>query len=469
MRDYGGYPVIELSFDANGAPLDPNAADDLHSFLATGAAKDATDLFFFSHGWNNTDDEAYDGLYGPFFDNLRDLIAAKAIAFDGRVPAVAAIFWPSKAFVFGSPPSQGQSAEDPVQALIGARLDAVAQMFPGDAKVAAAIDAARAAAPNLETDPAAADAFVAALAAVVPADPLVDEGLTQAFAVVATTPGRDVLAAIDAARAGAAAPVTPPDPSGMGGGASIGVAGAGSVPDGVAAAAGGGGAGLLDGLFSGVAASAADFLNLFTYYTMKARAGTVGTNGLAPLLAVARAARTIHLHLIGHSFGGRVVTAATSALVAPTTVNSISLLQAAYSHYGVAKDYDGSGTDGAFRSVIANRKATDFILATHSTHDSAVGTWYPVASQVMHQIGSAVAAVSKWGGMGGDGAQATPESCNDVLGATGTDYPPFTDGIWLRNIDGSGPDPLPTIHAHGDVTKPEIVSAITGHVVRYSK
>jgi hypothetical protein len=149
-------------------------------------------------------------------------------------------------------------------------------------------------------------------------------------------------------------------------------------------------------------------------------------------------------------------------------VNSISLLQAAYSHYGVAKDYDGSGTDGAFRSVIANRKATDFIIATHSTHDSAVGTWYPVASQVMHQIGSAVAAVSKWGGMGGDGAQATPESCSDVLAATGTDYPPFTDGIWLRNIDGSGPDPLPTIHEHGDVTKPEIVSAIAGHVVAYT-
>jgi hypothetical protein len=466
MRDYANYPAIELYFDQNGAPVDASIAAELHAFVTTGAAANATDLFVFSHGWNNTDDEAYTELYEPFFTNLQSLVAANTVPFAGRVPAVAAVYWPSKAFVFGAPPAQGQSAEDPVPALIDARLDQVAAMFPGDAAATAAVAAARAAIPNLDSDPAAADAFVAALAGIVPHDPLVDEGLTAAMAVVQGAAGRDVLAAIGAARSGGLA--TPAlvgaGPSDSGGGASL-DAGPAAPPDFSA----GSGAGLLGDITNRVASSAADFLNLFTYYTMKQRAGVVGATGLAPLLANVRAARKLRVHLIGHSFGGRLVTSAANALAAPATVNSISLLQAAYSHYGMAKDWDQNNTDGAFRAVIGNRKATDFILATHSVHDSAVGTWYPIASELMRQVGAAAQApVSEWGGMGGDGAQATPESTNDVLAATGTDYAPFKGGIWLRNIDGSGPDPLPTIHEHGDVTKPEIVSAIALHVDRYS-
>ena len=50
-------------------------------------------------------------------------------------------------------------------------------------------------------------------------------------------------------------------------------------------------------------------LNFTTYFEMKARAGTVGKNGVAPLID-RLAPQVQRIHLIGHSFGGRVVTAA---------------------------------------------------------------------------------------------------------------------------------------------------------------
>ena len=45
---------------------------------------------------------------------------------------------------------------------------------------------------------------------------------------------------------------------------------------------------------------------------MKDRAGVVGKHGLNPLLRgiCAPLARTLRIHLVGHSFGGRLVTAA---------------------------------------------------------------------------------------------------------------------------------------------------------------
>src|SRR6185295_17601176 len=86
--------------------------------------------------------------------------------------------------------------------------------------------------------------------------------------------------------------------------------GGASLPLGVGAAApaAGGAAGITDFL-SGFKASAMNVLNYTTYYEMKSRAGTVGKNGVARLIDAA-SQQVERIHLIGHSFGGRVVTAA---------------------------------------------------------------------------------------------------------------------------------------------------------------
>ena len=69
----------------------------------------------------------------------------------------------------------------------------------------------------------------------------------------------------------------------------------------------GGAAGIGD-FFSGIKAAARRILNYATYYQMKERAGTVGAGGLNPLLRELRAAAPeLRIHLVGHSFGGRLV------------------------------------------------------------------------------------------------------------------------------------------------------------------
>lgn len=59
---------------------------------------------------------------------------------------------------------------------------------------------------------------------------------------------------------------------------------------------------------SGFKAAAMNVLNFATYFEMKARAGNVGKNGVAKLVDKL-APQVQRIHLIGHSFGGRVVTA----------------------------------------------------------------------------------------------------------------------------------------------------------------
>ena len=92
-------------------------------------------------------------------------------------------------------------------------------------------------------------------------------------------------------------------------------------------------------------------LNFTTYYEMKARAGNVGKNGVAKLIDKL-APQVQRIHLIGHSFGGRVVTA-TAASSSTDKIKSMSLLQTAFSHNGFSKSMKGF-----FRSVVDQKRVT---------------------------------------------------------------------------------------------------------------
>ena len=76
---------------------------------------------------------------------------------------------------------------------------------------------------------------------------------------------------------------------------------------GVVTASTGGAAGIF-GFLSGIKSAAMNVLNFATYYEMKARAGT--WERTASARSSIRWRRVSALTLVGHSFGGRVVTAA---------------------------------------------------------------------------------------------------------------------------------------------------------------
>ena len=108
----------------------------------------------------------------------------------------------------------------------------------------------------------------------------------------------------------------------------------------------GGAAGLIDFLGDGMDA-ALNVLNYATYYQMKERAGLVGRDGVNPLLKqIHTQCPALKMHLIGHSFGGRLVTATAAGLAEDTTaiVHSMTLLQAAFSHHGLPTTLTRTGT-----------------------------------------------------------------------------------------------------------------------------
>lgn len=112
--------------------------------------------------------------------------------------------------------------------------------------------------------------------------------------------------------------------------------------------------------------------NFFTYYEMKARAGLIGralADQLLPQLHNAPAVERIHL--IGHSFGARLVTAACHHAGDSAKLRSLVLLQGAFSHNGLS---GAGGFTGAYRKVSGPT------LITHTHRDRALTLFYPIAS-----------------------------------------------------------------------------------------
>jgi poly(3-hydroxyalkanoate) synthetase len=132
---------------------------------------------------------------------------------------------------------------------------------------------------------------------------------------------------------------------------------------------------------------------------MKTRAGKVGNDGVAPLIDQLQAT-VQRIHLIGHSFGGRLVSAGTKGSKT-NRLASLSLLQAAFSHNGFSKIMNGF-----FRSVIDAKRVTGPILITYTKNDKAVGLAYPIASRINNDVAMAIGDENdKFGGIGRNGAQ----------------------------------------------------------------
>ena len=204
---------------------------------------------------------------------------------------------------------------------------------------------------------------------------------------------------------------------------------------------------------SGFFNSALNLLNYATYYEMKTRAGTVGANGLAKVID--RLAPSVNaIHLIGHSFGGRVVTA-TAAAAASRKFKSMTLLQAAFSHNGFSKSMNGF-----FRKVVDEKKVGGPILITHSDKDRAVGVAYPLASRLNQDDRMALGdANDRFGGIGRNGAQKTDEAVKvTMLDATGTYQ--FSEGK-LFNLNGDL-----IIADHGDVFREPCAFAVLSAVAK---
>jgi hypothetical protein len=196
-------------------------------------------------------------------------------------------------------------------------------------------------------------------------------------------------------------------------------------------------------------------VNYATYYVMKDRAGKIGRDAVNPMIQRIQTAapRTLAFHLVGHSFGGRLVTATVDG---PNTlsVQTLLLLQAAYSHNGLALNFE-PGKSGFFHNVFDKHKVTGPILITHSNKDRAVGLAYPLASRLNGDDAADIGdANDRFGGMGTNGAQHVDRAELQLLPAGGT-YDFVTSGKLVFNLNGDN-----IIQSHGDVARTETAAVL---------
>ncbi|GAB2942204.1 alpha/beta hydrolase [Hymenobacter coalescens] len=424
MSKIAEFPFFRVQFTKEGQVFQGAETQRLLDYLrATAGHPPVTDLLVISHGWNNDMAEAQK-LYECLLQRLRQHRPA------GRSFAVLGVFWPSKKFaeqelIPSGAASGGSLVTDEVLRAELDRLRGVFDAAAADQRLARAQELV----PYLEDKKSARKEFAALLRDLVDdAAPAPD---IDGAELVAETPD-DMLVEL-LAQPDSALPPAQFD----------GEAGAGQV------------AGLSD-WWGDMKSGALNLLNFTTYYQMKERAGKVGSQGLRAVLKAAVQARPgLRLHLIGHSFGGRLVTAAASGQ-ADFKVSTLTLLQAAFSHYGFAQDYDGAGNHGFFRSLFkaAAPTVTGPVLITHSVRDIAVGRMYPLASRVARQVAAGLGdATDKYGGIGRNGALKTPEAATGKLLPVASAYAFKPGRILNLNADD-------VIRGHSDICRDEVAYAI---------
>jgi len=202
------------------------------------------------------------------------------------------------------------------------------------------------------------------------------------------------------------------------------------------------------------------FLNFMSWNAMKTLSGNVGALGLAASLrAIQQTPGSARIHLVGHSLGGRLMTACCKSLGQKGgRIASLSLLEAAFSHFGFSPDA-GEGQLGFFRGVVESKIVSGPMISTFSRNDTVVGTAYAVVSRLAHDRLQAIGdAADPYGGIGHNGAQRTPESTIAILRETTEPYL-FQPGI-VTCLDGSAG----IIKNHGDVTNPHVTRAIVSAI-----
>jgi hypothetical protein len=420
----------EVGFDEHGKA----SQSDVDKLLRELPGRDLSDLFVFSHGWNNDRRQAA-RLYELYFGQVPGLLARGGSA--ARAGWLGVV-WPSKRWADEPEPAAaadgggaaglGDSAADgvgppPPDPVL---VEDLKDVFEGAERRAALDELARLLEERPE-DPAALARFQALMKELAGQPDAGPAGEDQGELALLEDDPEEVF---------------------------------GRFADAVPQTGEGGAAGLGD-TFGRLWNGAKEALRQLTYFEMKKRAGVVGKEGLGPLLGrIHQADPDVRVHLIGHSFGARLVSFALAGLPDPASspVKSLYLLQGAFSHFAFADALPMDRSRGGALKGMAAR-VDGPLVASFSVHDTAVGKLYPLASLSSRDDAAGLEdRLYRWGGIGHDGAQAV-DAAVTPLAPVGTGYP-FQRGRFL-NLDGNAVinRGQPPSGAHSDIFHPELVWA----------
>ena len=209
-------------------------------------------------------------------------------------------------------------------------------------------------------------------------------------------------------------------------------------------------------------------LRQISFWQIKGRARSVGETGAASLLRrleTLAGDRDLRFHLMGHSFGCIVVSAAVNGAAGdatlPKPVHSMLLAQGAVSLWAYCSDIpEAKGKAGYFHPLIAKGKVAGPIVTTQSVHDTAVRIFYPMGAGVAGQVDFAPGRLPKYGGLGVFGIQGPGIDREDrAMLALDADYG-FRAGR-VYNLDGKAyiNQGGGASGAHSDIAKPQVAHA----------
>lgn len=392
-------PLHVVRFDQDGACVSPAARA---AFLDDAITGDYTHVLVMAHGWNNS--------WGKALHRFTTLGAGTlALTVDGQPrpmrPLVLGLFWPSIWITWPWESGPALAAQDPNEI-----ADALALLPPTPrARLREALSA-----PALGAGEAHKLASVAA--ETLPSDDLTGDPVPPDPTVV--------LGAWSAVSAPALAPVQP-----RFGTATKHHAG---EPDSAAW--------LLD---------PRDLVRLVSVWTMKDRADLVGRADVARLLDDLIAKTSAPVHLVGHSYGCRLLMSAIASMASEQRLTSLLLLQPAVNYLCFAHRLPSGGT-GGYRPVLQRLRQP--LLTTYSRNDRALTSFFHLALKRRRDLGEAVAAPwpyppSPYAALGGYGPGEVGSECTWRDLPLPPDQHNLADAAKLHALNGTA-----HIRDHGDVS-----------------
>lgn len=411
------FPYYIVPYDKDGRCEGPRTLQHLLDHLAG-----FSDVFVFSHGWNNdwtTATERYEHFIRGFQDQQKALGLSPPA---GYKPLLVGIFWPSQAlawfdsetgpgFAAGGDPRERAADVDAART----QVNDIAGMLPDEQRERFFALAQSESLSEVEARELAN--------MLVPLMSLDDEGV-----VTQEASADDLLTAAGSLRG------EEPDDDEVG---TVGGNAAGPRHAGFGDALG-----KLD---------PRNVLKPFTVWQMKDRAGKVGTRGVAGLLQAILTGSNARVHVLGHSYGCKVVMAATAAIAdGIRPLHSAVLLQPAISQYAFASSLpERPGVSGGYRKNLQRVKGP--VVATFSARDNPLTKSFHLALRRKADLGEqplhAGASPSIYGALGGFGPQDSGQIIIDIKDpAQPYDLAP---GGRIIGIKGTR-----TISGHGDISNP---------------